>query len=194
MYEYLEGQLAGQTPQHAILDVVGIGYRIAISAADGAKLPPRGENCRLYTTFIVRENEQTLYGFLESANRELFETLTTISGIGPKTALAILGSLTLELLQRAILEGDPKLLSKVPGIGKKTAERLLMELKDGLPTSLSILPQGVRPSGQVEDAIQALINLGYSRLRAQKALQKPLEEMGEGADLATLITAALQKI
>ncbi|MGE3954101.1 MAG: Holliday junction branch migration protein RuvA [Parachlamydiales bacterium] len=190
MYAYIKGTLAGAGAHHAVIDVGGIGFRLSLSTLDAAKLPRIGEAVHLHTTLIIRENEQTLYGFLHEEGRSLFELLITISGIGPKTAIALLGTLSLNLLHQAIAEEDPRLLSKVPGIGKKTAERLLIELRDKLPDP----PAYQRVSSNVEDAISALLNLGYSRARAQRALEGPLKELGEGADLPTLITAALKSI
>ncbi|NGX54119.1 MAG: Holliday junction ATP-dependent DNA helicase RuvA [Chlamydiae bacterium] len=191
MYDFIRGKLIETTPTYVVLEAAGVGYKLLTPAnLLGAREAP-GKEILLYTSWVVRELSQTLYGFLERQERDLFEVLLSLSGIGPKIALAILGSLTLDDLYHAIQVDDFLLLSKVPGIGKKTAERLLLELrrKEGLFTATQ---KSQKPKGKVYDALQALLNLGYSQISAEKALKKAMETLPEESDLSILISAALQ--
>ena len=145
---------------------------------------------------MIREDAHTLYAFIAKEERDLFEMLITLSGIGPKTGLAIIGHMEIGAFQRAIAAADVRLLSKIPGIGKKTAERLVIEMRDklkgvgkkGKPLTLS--------SGDtlLSDALNALLNLGYNPMEAQKAIHAAHHERKEETDLGRLITLALQKI
>jgi holliday junction DNA helicase RuvA len=143
---------------------------------------------------VVREDSHTLYGFLKQQERDLFELLITLSGIGPKTALALIGHVEYEHFYRAIAESDLRLLGKIPGIGKKTAERLVIEMRD----KLKILDKSYPISSdgkdlKISDAIQALINLGYPAFEAQKAVKIAQLKAGEKADTALLISLALRE-
>ncbi len=188
MYTFIRGILISADPTHAVLEAGGIGYHLFIPASQFQSLPSLGEKVLLHTSFVVRDTGHALYGFLTTHDRNLFETLTHISGIGPKTALGLIGNLPAGALQEAISADDPKILAKVPGVGKKTAERLVMELRDKLP---SILPN--LPSSTAQDATTALVKLGYGRLHAQKAVSRVLKTDND-SDLSTLITAALKEL
>jgi Holliday junction DNA helicase RuvA len=201
MYAYIKGQLQHADAQYAILEANGVGYKIFVPGNLFSKLPHMGESIILHTSFVVRELSQTLYGFLTVNERDLFEILLNISGIGPKTALSIIGHMSISDLQGAILSGDIYTLSKVPGIGKKTAERLVVEMKDkaaGIltpdPSALAVHSLCDPSSRQVRDALSALTNLGYNQTVAQKAIKKTLSDLPEGIDLATLITTALKHV
>lgn len=201
MYAYIKGQLQHADAQYAVLESYGIGYKIFIPASLFSKLPHMGETIILYTSFVVRELAHTLYGFLTTNERDLFEELLNVTGIGPKTALSLIGHLSLSDLQKAILSGDLYTISKVPGIGKKTAERLVMEMRDKAPALLTPDPSNLSVhsicdphSRQINDAISALTNLGYNPSVAQKAIKKTLSDLPEGIDLATLITTALKHV
>ena len=191
MYAYIKGTLTSANPVEAIIEAAGVGYRILIPTNAHAKLPAPGDEVLLHTAYIVRENSCTLFGFLTTADRSFFELLTTISGIGPKTALNLMGTLDPAALQEAITQDSPALLAKVPGIGKKTAERLIVELRD----KLHILPTDSRPalSPIVRDAMSALLNLGYTQTKAQTAVQTALKTT-PSPDLTTLITTALKHL
>jgi Holliday junction DNA helicase RuvA len=143
---------------------------------------------------VVREDAETLYAFASKEERDLFETLITLSGIGPKTALAIIGHMELSLFRQAILGSDVRLLSKIPGIGKKSAERLILEMRSKLQgkgeEALPISGAG----GVVTDAMNALIHLGYNPQEAHKAIQKALQEKQGEQDLGKIISSALQNI
>jgi Holliday junction DNA helicase RuvA len=203
MIAYIKGVLTEATITNVILDVQGIGYKIYIPVNLHSKLPLLQEGVLLYTSFIIRENSQTLYGFLSAHERELFDALQNVTGIGPKLALCIIGHITAINLQRAISNHDIATLSKIPGIGKKTAERLIIEMRDKLNALFpnqefadyaTQLPADAQTL-KINDAMSALISLGYNQGMAQKAIKKTLKDMDEERlDLSTLITAALQNI
>lgn len=201
MYSYFRGKLAQLLPAYAILDVQGIGYKILIPHSTYTKLiDALNSDTLLYTSFVVRENFQGLYGFAVEDERNLFEVLIEISGVGPKTALNLIGHLSISELQQVILREDTHTLSKVPGIGKKTSERLLVELRNKLDAffTKSPLDHAIRtpldPKNQkLQDALKALINLGYNHATAQKALKKSLE-FSETSDLSGLIAIALKHV
>jgi Holliday junction DNA helicase RuvA len=201
MYAFIKGVLAASSPISIVVETGGIGYKIFIPVHFFSQLPQLGEQLLVHTSFVVRELSQTLYGFISVEERDLFEILTTVSGIGPKLALCLIGHLPCYELQKAIKNQEIVLLCKIPGIGKKTAERLCMELRDKL-VDLETDSNGPRPTAtlgstqaqKVSDAMSALINLGYNQATAQKAIKTTLKELDEDSDLATLITRALQKV
>lgn len=194
MYEFIEGILEEKMPDRAILHCHGVGYLLSIPLNCFHSLPQLGQPLRLYTSFIVREDAHRLFGFTERAERDLFNTLKEISGIGPKTALSLIGHLDRHQLFDAVHASNATLIAKVPGIGKKTAERLIVELRDKkMQTSLPLSPLSLSSEEQVRfDAISALISLGYSAHIAERAIDKTLKE-GQH-ELSTLITRALQQI
>jgi Holliday junction DNA helicase RuvA len=195
MYEYLIGKLVSSKPSKAVVDVGGIGFSVTIMLRDFSKLPKLGESVQLFTSFIVREDAHLLFGFLSQGEKELFEKLIAISGVGPKTAMALLGHLEPADLELALMNSNTALLSKVPGIGKKTAERLVVELRDKikLDSAASAMPiTGDRTL--FSDAISALINLGYHPAAAQKAVKKVLDTPDHPAHLGQVITSALRSL
>ncbi len=200
MISYIKGILVESQPGYAVLETIGIGYKIFIPTSAYAKLPQYGQQTVLYTSFIVRELSQALYGFTTQEERELFEELLTVTGVGPKLALSLIGHLPIHNMRQAVAAGDIPAISKVPGVGKKTAERLIVELRDKfykkhpLPADFAI-PVGNEPSLQkIADAMNALINLGYNQAKAQQAVKKSLTLLPESADLPALITQALKVI
>ena len=196
MYESIKGILKEKDPLRAIVETNGIGYRLAIPLSTYTQLPALEAAVHLHLSQVIREDAHTLYAFIAKEERDLFEMLITLSGIGPKTGLAIIGHMEIGAFQRAIAAADVRLLSKIPGIGKKTAERLVIEMRDklkgvgkkGKPLTLS--------SGDtlLSDALNALLNLGYNPMEAQKAIHAAHHERKEETDLGRLITLALQKI
>lgn len=200
MFAYLKGILVHTTPLNVTLDVNGIGYQIFTPLSSLEKLPPLGETIQFHTSFVVREFAHTLYGFLTMEERDVFEDLLNVTGIGPKLAINLIGHLSLRALQTAVFNQDIMTLCKIPGVGKKTAERLIVELKD----KLSQLPQSSLDHSyvikldpkkqQIQDAVLALINLGYNQSKAQKAIQNGLKEVPENFDLAALITCSLKHV
>lgn len=195
MYESIKGILTDKTPLKAVVETGGIGYRLAIPLSTYTRLPALEKPIQLFLSQVVREDSNTLFAFLSKEERDLFETLITISGIGPKTALAIVGHMEISLFHRAVSTADVRILSKIPGIGKKTAERLVIEMRDKFKGGKKASPAPLsHADGIVSDAMNALLHLGYNPLDAQKAVLAAVEEKKEEKDLGKIITAALQKI
>lgn len=180
----LRGTLAEKQPPHLILDVNGLGYELEVPMTTLYRLPSVGEPLTLHTHLVVREDAQLLYGFIGKRDRDFFRELIRLNGVGPKLALALMSSLEVDELVRAVSAQDTSALTKVPGVGKKTAERLLVELKDRFkawevaPSMFALVPnqpnQPNQPAGQVasaeSDAVSALISLGYKPQEASKAV------------------------
>lgn len=202
MFAYLKGILISANPTHVVVDVQGIGYSLFIPCRLLGELPNLGQPVQFYTTFVVREFSQTLYGFLNNQERAVFEVLMNVTGIGPKLALSLIGHLTFHELQTAVANQDLPTLCRVPGVGKKTAERLVVELKDKLLTLLPLNHQNLvistsdHTAQHIQDAMLALMNLGYNQNIAQKAVKQSLKDLPESSnlDLALLITTALKHI
>ena len=188
----LRGTLAEKHPPFLILDVGGVGYEVEVPMTTLYRLPSVGEPLTLHTHLVVREDAQLLYGFAEKREREFFRELIRLNGVGPKLALALMSGLEVDELVRCVQAGDTSTLVKVPGVGKKTAERLLVELKDRfkawetLPgmTGLVIEPSSVSPVSSAEsDALSALISLGYKPQEASKAVAAVQEDGLSSEDL-----------
>ncbi len=193
MIEYIKGKLTESNPSFAVIETNGMGYKLSIPLNNYGKLPQNGEATLLYVSTVIREDAHKSYGFITKIERDFFEKLIDVSGIGPKTALALIGHMDLSDLQLAITQSNIALLSKVPGIGKKTAERLVVELKDKTAKTQESLPIPSNVKKDVfSDALSALVNLGYQPLQAQKAVKLVLSEAKEEPDLASLITLALK--
>ena len=176
MIASLRGELAAVTAEGVVVDVHGVGYDVRVPATALATLPPVGETVSLVILTQVREDAITLYGFRSTEERDLYLALISINQIGPKLAIAILGSITPVELVEAIALGDTKRLSMIPGIGKKSAQRMVLELRDKLPTQLGDLPVGELPvtptaSSIRSDLIEALEGLGFRRPEIQSALK-----------------------
>ena len=175
MIALIRGKLAYRSTDHVIIDVGGVGYRLFIPLSTFYSLPENGE-VSLFTHTHVREDALLLYGFLTLEEKDLFGTLISISGIGPKLAVNILSHIPAKDLKRAIASGDIKRLSSLPGIGKKTAERLVLELKDkvgpvdNLPEAVGSTVGGSSAGDLVNDVVSALINLGYKENQARKVM------------------------
>lgn len=193
MIALLTGQIAYKSIDHVILDVGGVGYRLQIPLSSYYVLPEEG-NVRLFVHTHVREDAIHLFGFLAQEEKDLFLLLISVSGIGPKLALNILSHMPVDGLCRALAGGDVKTLSTLPGIGKKTAERLVLELKDKvgrLATTSVLSATAAEPAGTndtFDDALSALVNLGYKEAQARKVLETlevpsgtPLEKVLKGA-------------
>ncbi len=181
----LSGLLAEKSPPMVVLDVHGVGYEVDVPMSTFYNLPALGEPVTLLTHFVVREDAQLLFGFLTAPERATFRELVKISGVGPRTALAILSGLSVGELAQAVTRQDSVRLVKVPGIGKKTAERLLLELKGKLGPDLA-LPNAGALSDTQGDIAQALQALGYSDREAQAALKALPADVGvsDGIKLA----------
>ncbi len=198
MFAFFRGILVEATPLHCIIDVRGVGYKLFVPASALGQLPQVGNEVLVHSSFVVREMSQALYGFLTAKDRDFFEILIGVTGVGPKMALGLIGHLSLRELQQAIVAGDCVTLCKIPGVGKKTAERLIVEMRDKLKgiASLDSSPFAIQlPKQQVvADAMSALINLGYNQATAQKALKRSMDTLPEDIDLAVLITTALKNV
>ena len=180
----LTGTLAGKSPPQLLIDVNGVGYEVDVPMSSFYNLPGLGERITLLTHFVVREDAQLLYGFLTHDERATFRQLVKISGVGPRTALSILSGLSVTELAQAVTLQESGRLVKVPGIGKKTAERLLLELKGKLGDALSV-PTSLASDAQA-DILQALVSLGYSDREAAASLKALPADVGvsEGIKLA----------
>lgn len=173
MISRLTGKLAAKAPDHAIIDVGGVGYHVNISLGTFELLPELNAPTTVEVHTYVREDQLQLFGFSTSHEKNLFLRLISVSGIGPKLAMSLLSGLSAPSLSTAICDGDLAKLSSIPGIGKKTGERLILELKDRIKKDLLTTSHGETPrSGISEDVISALINLGYKRQIAENALKK----------------------
>ncbi|NLO75356.1 MAG: Holliday junction branch migration protein RuvA [Clostridia bacterium] len=198
LIEFIQGELQIKGPNYIVIQVGGIGYRLFTSSFTLAKLPPVKEEVTVFTYLHVREDELSLYGFLSNEEKKIFVTLLQVSGIGPKLALAILSHLSGSELCRAIVHGDTQTLLTIPGVGKKTAGRIVLELKDKLQKE--VLPEEeLSEIGSVtmntdarSEAISALLALGYSVAEAQKAV--PVSKEGQDYSVEDLIRMALKQI
>jgi len=171
MIAHLRGKLISRHPNQAIVEIGGVGYDVAISVPTFSELPPLGSETSLYIHTHVREDQIALYGFLRPEEKQLFEKLITVSGIGPKLAITILSGMPADEMVNAIRGNDIARLTKIPGIGKKTAERMTLELRDKLPPHERDAAQIVPTLSAVqEDVLSALMNLGYQRAAAEKTL------------------------
>ena len=199
MIAHLRGVVLAKSPNQVIVECAGVGYDVAISVATFSALPPEGSEAKLHIYTRVAEDQLALFGFAVPAEKRLFEKLLTISGIGPKLAITVLSGIDAGRLVTAIRGGDHASLVKIPGIGKKTAERVVLELKDKLD-DLAVEPAHTAPSGvsygsTAEDALSALVNLGYARPVAQKAVDAALErEPGVKQSFEALFRAAMASI
>lgn len=200
MYAYIKGELAEINTDHIVIEAGGIGYQVFISLQTFDYLPSVGENLKIYTYLYLREDAMILYGFLTKDDLELFKLLISVSGIGPKGGLAILSTLEADDLRFAILSGDAKAISKAPGVGGKTAQRVILELKDklSLEDAFEAKTEHVQKNvatagGSVKnDAVMALTALGYSSTESLKAVSAV--EITEDMDVEEVLKAALKHL
>lgn len=177
MISHLNGILEQIDHNHVVLDVNNVGYKVNVPASVLSMLPQTGEKVKLFTIQVVREDDISLYGFLNKEERALFTSLLSVSGIGPKLAMALISAFPLDKLVTAIAQGDITLLSSISGVGKKTAERLVLELRDKIGKTYAIKPSemssGIKGDQTiVADSISALISLGYSPKEAREAIMR----------------------
>lgn len=203
MYAYLKGTLEEITEDNIVVEVGNIGYNVKVSTTTADLLPPLGNEVKIYTYTLVREDTFSLYGFLTRDDLEVFKKLITVNGIGPKGGLAILSVMSADALRFAIMAGDAKSIAKAPGIGSKTAERVILDLRDkvsledtlkglGGPTGMSgTLPDNTNPDNVMKkEAIEALVALGYSASDATAAVKKV--EVTEDATVESILKTALK--
>jgi holliday junction DNA helicase RuvA len=198
MIAHLRGLLLSKAPNQAVIECAGVGYELAISVTTFSALAAEGAEASLHVHTHVREDQIALFGFAEAQEKRLFEKLLTITGIGPKLAITVLSGISADRLVMAIRGADHAALTKVPGIGKKTAERVVLELKDKLEDiAVAQDVAGIvhHHGAAGDDALSALINLGYPRPAAQKAIDLAIERNPELAkDFETLFRAAMASI
>ena len=197
MITFLEGALVEALPTHVVVGVQGVGYHVNIPLSSYDRLPPTGQGIKILTHLAIREDAHVLYGFMSSAERDLFRLLVNnVSGIGPKTALDVLSGMSVTNFKAAVVNGDAGLLAKIKGIGKKTAERIIVELKDkvGVAAAWEAASAAHAPSAeetQINDAVLALIALGYKQVDAHKAVKQVWEKAGP-AKSEDLVRGALK--
>ena len=198
MITFLEGLLHEALPTHVIIAVHGLGYHVSIPLSSYDKLPAVGQPIKLLTHLQIREDAHVLYGFATSAERDLFRLLVThVSGIGPKTALDVLSGISVTQFKAAVVAGDAALLSKTKGIGKKTAERIIVELKDkvGIAAAWEAASAAHAPTPAetvLNDAVLALIALGYKQPDAHRAVRQIQEKAGPATSTEDLIRQGLK--
>ncbi|HEY5549340.1 MAG TPA: Holliday junction branch migration protein RuvA [Coriobacteriia bacterium] len=190
MIAFLTGRMAGRTASSALIEVGGVGLRLIMSTSSLAALPADGDEVTVHTYLHVREDELTLYGFESEDERALFEALIGVTGVGPKLALAVLSWMRPDVLRTALARDDVALLSSVPGVGKKTAQRLLIDLKDKVGTPELGGSAGGASSRAVVEAREALLGMGFSPAEAAVALR----DVAEGATTEQLLRSALKML
>jgi holliday junction DNA helicase RuvA len=194
MYEYIQGKLTDRNPAYVVVESNGVGYLLHISLNTFSQLP-KDDNVLVYTHFVVREDAQILFGFADPGERELFRQLISVSGVGANTARLILSSLSPGEVVQAIGTGDVPLLQKIKGIGAKTAQRIVVDLKDKIGKGL--VPHeksGVLHNTLREEALSGLIILGFPKVVAEKALNKIIEREGTDITVEELIKLALKML
>lgn len=207
MIHFIHGILSDVAEGLVVVEAAGVGYGIHVPASVIGALPPIGEDIKIYTYFSLTQNGVDLYGFLSPEDRAMFTMLLTVSGIGPKGALGILSALTPDDLRMAIVTGDSKAISRAPGVGNKTAQRVVLELKDKLDATevfSSALDHGHGGGTAVEagaaagvygaqkEAVEALVALGYSNVEASRAVKKV--ELSEGMTVDQILKASLKNL
>jgi len=197
MIAHLKGKLIYKSPDHSIVDVNGIGYKVFSPLSTYYVLPKIGESVTFRIHTRVREDELKLFGFLTEEEQAIFEKLITINKVGPKLALGILSGMSPANLLTAVMSNDAARLSAIPGVGKKTAERLTLEMKDKLSDltfGMEHQPDAESPGGSYEDALSALVNLGYKKPQAEKSLKSAYNKMGKDSSLEDLIKESLNNL
>lgn len=201
MIAYVHGIIEDITDDNVVIDVGGIGYNVRISADTASRLPGEGESVRLYTYTLVREDAFLLYGFLTKDDLDIFRKCITVNGIGPKGALAILSVMDADSLRYAIMTGDAKAISRAPGIGARTAERLILDLKDKIKIDDTLINREIASTSgsgntadtpQKREAVEALVSLGYGQAESMKAVNAV--QGNESMDSGAILKAALKKM
>lgn len=199
MISFLQGKLAEALPTQVTVEVSGLGYDVLIPLSSYDKLPPPGNQVKLLTHLAVREDAHTLYGFMTSAERELFRLLiNNVSGIGPKIALNILSGMSVTTFRGAVANADVKALAQISGVGKKTAERIVVELKDRVGAAgaweAASAQRALAPEDQrINDAVLALLALGFKQIDAHDSVCKAQSALGTQATVEDLVRACLKK-
>jgi Holliday junction DNA helicase RuvA len=193
---HLKGRVLRKTPQEVVIDVAGVGYRVAIPVSTFYRVGDEGDELSLRIYTQVREDTLALFGFLTAAEQEVFERLISVAGVGPKLAVGILSGIEVGDFVTALRGNDLARLTRIPGVGKKTAERLVLELKDKLKATLAGEPATAAPAPAAspkDDLLSALANLGYSRPEVERAVDRALTE-DNGGRFEDLLRRALQLV
>ena len=193
MIAHLRGRILEKHPTSLILEATGIGYEVAISVTSFSGLPAEGSEVSLYIHTHVREDVLALYGFLRREEKQLFERLISVSGIGPKLAMTVLSGIAADALVSALRSNDLTALTRIPGVGKKTAERMVLELRDKLE-GLAAAPTAPSIGGMEEDVVSALVNLGYQRSPAEQAVKRAANGAGANASFEQLFRQTMSML
>jgi Holliday junction DNA helicase RuvA len=193
MIASIRGKLIEKTPTHCVIDVNGIGFLLHISLSSYEKLGESGETAAVYTYLHTREDALQLYGFAGLEERALFQHLISVSGIGPKLALGILSGLEAEVFREAVSSGNVEALTRAPGVGRKTAERLILELREKLGPVSPPRPADDDASSEVESTVQALISLGFKKPRVREVVEKMVNTT-PGLTIEEMIRLALREL
>ncbi|MBW1976140.1 MAG: Holliday junction branch migration protein RuvA [Deltaproteobacteria bacterium] len=195
MIAYLRGLILHKSPEYMIVDVGGVGYQVYVSLNTFYELPDPGQEVNLYIYTHVREDSIQLYGFASKEEKATFIDLMTVSGVGPRMAIQILSGISPSELRRTVFDNDVKRLQKIPGVGKKTAERIILEMRHKLKRAGAETAGDRFPSAEPSiwsDALSALVNLGYKPAEAQKSLSQARERLGDEITLENLLREALR--
>jgi Holliday junction DNA helicase RuvA len=196
---FLHGKLVEALPTQVVVDVNGIGYAVLIPLSSYDKLPQPGQEVRLLTSLVVREDAHTLYGFMTAAERDLFRLLiNSVTGIGPKIALNVLSGISVTAFRGAVANADVKALSQIAGVGKKTAERIVVELKDKIGAAgaweAASAQRSLSPAEQrINDAVLALLALGFKQVEAHDLVRQVQANLGPQATVEDLVRGSLKK-
>jgi len=189
MIAALAGTVVEKDPERVVVDVQGVGYAVHVSLQTFADLPAAGESVRLLVQTEVREDAIELFGFLTALERALFRLLRKVKGLGPRTVLGVLSGMPAQELAAAIAAGEGDTLRRIPGVGRRFAERIVLECREAARTLLGAMDAAVVPSAALDEAVSALVNLGYRRLDAERAVARASRP---GAPLEEVLRAALQ--
>ena len=193
MLDYIRGRVVSKSPTRLILEVAGIGYLLHIPLSTFEKIPNHGE-VTILTQLFIREDQVKMFGFATVEERDLFQLLLSVNGIGPNMAITILSGSTVEDIKRAVINEDAKALEKIKGVGKKTAERIILELKETIKEITTSISTGmdVQQKALVSDAVMALISLGYGRSIAEKAVSDAAKKLQTIDNIEVLVREALK--
>ena len=193
MLDYIRGRVISKSPTRLILEVAGIGYLLHIPLSTFEKIPKHGE-VTILTQLFIREDQIKIFGFATGEERDLFQLLLSVNGIGPTTAITILSGSTVDDIKRAVINEDAKALEKIKGVGKKTAERIILELKETIKEITTSISTGmdVQQKALVSDAVMALISLGYGRSIAEKAVSDAAKKLQTIDNIELLVREALK--
>ena len=198
MYDHLKGRLAEASPSRAVVDCAGVGYLVRIPLTTFEKLPPPGSECTILTHLHVREDAMELFGFTTEAERSTFRRLISVSGVGPAAAMALMSGNTVGDIISALRRGEASVLTRAKGIGRKTADRIVLELKGAVAEleALAGVDEAAEPGAldAEHSTVQALVTLGYSEADAARAAKRAAGELGADAALGELVREALKRV